>query len=836
MLNYRSVVLFLVGTCLRLTVFAQDTFVVKGTVRDKTSNAPILFSNVIAQPNGIGTTTNELGKYLLKIPVGRYELSASFVGYSNQSVLIDGTPNDTLTFDFVLQKKSTQIREFEVTDNALELNPMTKIDPKIVEQIPSPSGVFERTLSAQGLGVNFTSELSSQYSVRGGNFDENLVYVNGVQVYRPFLVRSGQQEGLSFINGDLVQDVSFSAGGFQAQYGDKMSSVLDITYKEPREFKASLAAGIMGASAHLEHASDNGLFTQIHGFRYRNNQSILGGLDTDGAYRPFFLDYQTFLTYTFSPEFKLSFLGNISSNSYTFIPQTRVADFGYINQALQLTVFYDGKEIDRFSNTTGALIGTYTPSIYTRLEFIASNFFSSEVETFDIEGAYRLSEIERDLGSDNFGNEAFTLGIGGFIHHARNFLNASVSALEHRGFFDKNEHHVRWGVRVQHEYIYDELSEWRTIDSAGFNVPALPDSLLVLSERYKATNELNSVRSNAFVQYNRDFTIGNGHKLQLVGGLRATHWTYNNELNISPRVNAVLQPNWNRKVTFTAAWGYYYQPPFYRELRDLNGVLNANIKSQKSEHFVLGSNVALKLWNRPFRFTTEAYYKKLSNLIPYELDNVRIRYYATNNANGFATGIDMKLNGELVKGVESYISLSIMNTKEDLVDDFYTLYLNQLGDTIIPGFTADNIAVDSIVLFPGAIPRPTDQRFMFNLFFQDYIPNNENFKVHLNLVFGSGLPFGPPTYDRYQDTLRIPPYRRVDIGFSALLLKEGRTPKKGNQLPWLKSLWLTGEVFNLLQINNVISYSWVKDVNSRSYAVPNYLTSRIVNVRLVAKF
>jgi hypothetical protein len=646
------------------------------------------------------------------------------------------------------------------------------------------------------------------------------VYVNGIEVYRPFLVRSGQQEGLSFVNTDMVSSILFSAGGFDAKYGDKMSSVLDITYKRPRANAASLKLSLLGATFHGEGTTNNGRLSYLIGARHKTNKYLFSSMDTKADYTPAFYDLQTFVNYELSTDWQISFLGNISKNQYTMVPKNRDTDFGTINEALKLKIYFEGQEVDKYETYFGALSTSYQPNTQLQLQFTTSAFQTFEQENFDILGEYWLYQLENNLGSDEFGDIAFDRGVGKYINHARNSLSARVINFSHRGNYNQDALKVDWGFRMQKEDIEDKISEWNLIDSAFFNFPHPADSIglpsnpnqqIVMSELLKTQINLSSYRNSGYMQVSKD--IGN---LTLNAGTRGSYWTYNEELLLSPRASLAYAPIWEKDVVFRAATGIYYQSPFYRELRTPKGTLNHNIKAQKSTHYVLAADYLFYKWGRPFKWITEVYYKDLENLIPYKVDNVRIQYLANDLSNGYATGIDIKVNGEFVPGVESWASLSVMKTAEDIVGDTKT---DANGNTIEVGY----------------IPRPTDQRVNFSMFFQDYIPNKPNYKMHLNLVYGTGLPFGPPDGEKHQDVLRIPDYRRVDIGFSAVLKSENKQSK----IKWLKpfkSIWISAEVFNLLDINNTVSYLWVADVSGREYAVPNYLTARQLNAKLILTF
>ena len=817
-----------------------QTATVTGTIKDDRGIA-LEGAYVTLKGESLAGSSNQAGIYAVQVPANKkITLIYSFIGHNSVEKSFNLSEGTTREFNVTLNFEAQDFTEFQFRDRRLDRPTLISIDPKTVDALPSPNAGVERTLLFQAIGVSSTNELSSQYNVRGGNFDENLVYVNDVAIYRPFLVRSGQQEGLSFINPYLVQSVDFSSGGFQAKYGDKMSSVLDVKYKTPQESLSGAVEGsLLGTSVFLANASKNYRFTQIHGFRYRTNQYVLNSLDTDGDYRPSFTDYQGYFTYDLTDDLELAFLGTYSNNRYQFIPETRQTEFGSVNEALRLTIFFDGQEINQFENYLGAFTTTYSPTKKLRLKFITSAWRSLENETYDVEGAYRLDELDRDLGSESFGDVAANRGIGGFLNHARNYLDAVVATAEHKGTYYADRATIDWGIKGQREWIQDEFNEWRMLDSAGFSIPQTPSDQIELYSVIRADNTIESNRLMGYGQYAREWDL-DSTLLNINVGARFNYWDFNQQLVGGPRLSASLVPNWKKDFTFRAAWGFYHQPPFFREMRDLNGEINENIQAQTSIHYVLGMDHVFEMWDRPFKFTTEAYYKDLRNLIPYEIENVRLRYYATNNSNGYATGLDFKLNGEFVKGIQSWVSMSIMQTEEDLEDDFFVNRFNAGGELIVPGFTFDQTAVDSNIVEPGFIPRPTDQRFRIAMFFQDYFPGNETFRMNLSFIFATGLPFGPPSYNRYEDILRIPAYRRVDLGISKQLLRDKDDKRKGLGLkkPFdhLENIWLSLEVFNLLQVNNTISYLWIRDVTDRTYAVPNYLTNRQVNLRLQVRF
>lgn len=739
-----------------------------------------------------------------------------------------------------------------IEDKAIRTHFIDVISIKNIQYIPSATGDFNAIIFSQ-LGVQQSNELSSAYSVRGGNFDENLVYVNDIEVYRPFLIHSGQQEGLSFVNSDMVSSVHFSSGGFEARFGDKMSSVLDIRYRKPREFGTTVSGGLTSGALHLEGASMEKGFTYLFGFRQKSNSYLLRTLDIKGDYKPLFLDAQTFITYEPTTEWEHNIFFSASQNTYRLMPQTRKSSFGTVNKALQLQVYFDGKEIDNYQTLMGAYSLIHRPEMKDlTLKLITSVFRTKENETFDLLGQYLLNELENDFGSNNFGQSAFNIGTGAFLHHARNYLDANVYNIEHKGNkqWIEKKRQIWWGIKFQKEIINDKINEWIFVDSAGYSLPNPQDSVgytdpsaqpyeyLVLEQTLKSKNNLNTQRLSGYVQHSWNWDTPDSNEITLTAGIRTSYWNLNKQLLVSPRITFAYKPKWKHDVLFKAASGYYHQPPFYRELRDFSGTIHTDIRAQQSVHFVAGTDINFKSWGRPFKFISEIYYKHLNHLIPYEIDNVRIRYYATNNSKGYVTGVDMKVNGEFVKGVDSWASMSIMKTEENITDDFYYIYLNSDGDTIIPGFTSNNKPTDSILKIPGYIPRPTDQRVTFGLFFQDYLPKLPRCKMHLNLLFGSGLPFGPPGLERYKDILRMPPYRRVDIGFSYEVIKEKIQEEMGMLLKknTFKSIWFSLEVFNLLAVNNVVSYFWVRDVSGRQYAVPNYLSNRLLNARIIVKF
>ena len=814
MLNYLYILVF---CCMSLSSIAQT---VEGYIRDDKGDY-LEKVNVSIVGKKKGTISESNGFYSLGVSANQFqELSFSFIGYKSKIVKIPMLKKgQTYTINIDLDILGIDIADVEINDQKTRTNTFESVNVKNVSVLPSTSGGVEGLIKTLP-GVSSSSELSSQYNVRGGNFDENLVYVNGIEVYRPFLVRSGQQEGLSFVNSDLVSSINFSAGGYSAKYGDKMSSVLDITYKQPKKFSASSTLSLLGVNAHAEGHDSTNAISYLVGIRHKSNQYLLNSLETKGEYKPRFTDVQALFSYAINPQWSMSTLLNYSNNKYHHIPSNSTTRFGTISVPLELRIFFEGQEIDQYETFFGAYDLQYTPLKNLKLNVIVSGFQTYESETFDILGQYWLSEVDNNPGSENFGEATFNIGVGSHLNHARNFLQATVFNAEHKGVLFKDNFEFRWGIKSQMEKIKDEINEWTLIDSADFSLPHPADSVgigiqnnvpFILDESLRTSINLASMRHNAYMQFSQ--SIG---RFDLTSGIRTAYWDLNDEYLFSPRVSIAYQPIWQNDIVFRASSGIYYQSPFYRELRDLNGVINRNIKSQKSVHYVLGFDYNFKIWQRPFKLVTEMYYKDLTHLIPYDIENIRIRYYATNNAVGYSTGIDFRLNGEFVKNIESWASLSILQTRADIVDDSYQVNGNNIE--------------------PGYYDRPTNQLVNFNLFFQDYLPKNPNFKMHLNLVYGSKLPLTAPNSYKGQYDFHLPDYKRVDIGFSAVLKKDKQTTKKWNPFNFTKNTWLSMEVFNLLNIDNTISYLWVKDTNGNQFGVPNRLTSRLINLKLHLEF
>ena len=825
-------------------LFAQGKASIYGTVRNEQGNA-VEYANVAVIGYAGGAATDSRGNYELTIPADtELTMVVSFIGYEKQMFKVFLKEGQRKELNVTMVGSAEELPDVEIVDKQIRHTNLQRLSPKAANEIPTLAGGVEDVLKTLP-GVASNNELSSQYSVRGGNFDENLVYVNGIEIYRPFLIRSGQQEGLSFVNSSLVSSILFSAGGFESKYGDKMSSVLDIQYKRPTDFGGSAEVSLLGAEGHVEGLSKNRRFTYLTGVRYKTNAYVLNRLETEGDYKPNFADVQALFTYKLSEKTELSLLGNYARNSYHVIPSSRQTEFGTISEAYRLNIYFEGQELDRFENYMAALSLDYYPKDNLKLQFIGSGYQTRESETYDVLGEYYIGRLENQIGEEQFGEVIEAQGVGGFLEHARNYLQASVFSLDHKGYLDLSKHYVQWGIRYQHEIIDDRLNEWELIDSAGYTIPEPPFTVgneapvynpqLEAYSGYRADTFFHSNRFSAFVQNTWNFHLGTANAY-LIAGIRGSYWDVNRQFIVSPRATLSVKPQWETDILFRLSAGYYQQPPFYRELRNLQGHINPSVRAQKSIHFVAGMDWDFKAWNRPFKFVSEVYYKILEDLVPYTVDNVRIRYYGDNMANGFAYGLDMKVNGEFIKGIDSWFSFSLLKTMEDLVGDNYWEYYNAEGEEIIPGYTEDQVATDSVQIFPGYIPRPTDQRVHFGLFFQDYIPGNPTWKMHIKLLFGSSVPFGPPDSPKYEHTYRMPPYRRVDIGFSKELIGGYSNFNRKNPLKYIESAWISFEVFNLFQIHNTISYIWVKDKNGREYAVPNFLTPRLFNLRLAVNF
>ena len=828
---YLSLFLLFTGFITR----SQDYAFIRGFISD-TSGTPLeQISIAVKELPKINTTTDRKGRYRLLVPA-QQKITIVFSGISvlpyQEELTLGKDAEKVLSPSLIL-------REYELS-GAVVSDQGKRQTASMVEVKQTDlaadimGGDITATLAMQALGVSKTNELSSNYTVRGGNFDENLVYVNDFEVYRPYLVRSGQQEGLSFANPYMVQNIKFNSGGFQAKYGDKMSSVMDVTYKRPKKFGGSVYGSLLGLGGHLEGCDKQQKFTFLIGVRQRLSQYVLRSLQTQGQYSPNFLDVQGYFTFLLHPQWSLEVLSSYARNQYDFVPVNRETTFGTVTNVKKVTMYFEGQESDRYQSLMNGIALNYTPNDKLKLKWLGSYYRNEEKESFDILGEYFLSQVEANLGRDNFGEEVFALGVGGLQDWARNELKSQVGYAGHKGTWFYKKHQLQWGVDYKREIIQDKISEWDRLDSAGYSLPYSDDSNVEVFSVLKSRFSLHSNRYAAFIQ--NTWRFGDTAQYSLNFGLRFQYWDVNQEPIVTPRLQFSFRPLKKHDLIFNLAIGTYYQPPFYREMRDLQGRVNTSLKSQKSLQAVAGINYAFKAWKRNFNFTTEVYYKYLWDLVPYEFDNALIRYYGRNNARGYATGIDLRLNGELVPDAESWISLSIMQTAEDILDDQYKAYFDSSGRELSNTPRNFNNIVDSSIIFPGYIARPTDQRVAFSMFFQDYIPRFPFIKLQISLVFATGLPFGPPDANRYKDQFRIPSYKRVDLGFSGKLWdpKWAKTKNLFNQ--GIKSIWLSFEVFNILDISNTVSYLWIRDVNNQQYAVPNYLTGRRFNGKLLINF
>ncbi|MBK8442489.1 MAG: carboxypeptidase-like regulatory domain-containing protein [Sphingobacteriales bacterium] len=815
---------------------------VYGTIRD-TNNDPIIGAYISDSLHHRIVQSDERGHYEIPLPADEYTtLTFRFVGYMphQEKVIVFGKEKKQV--NVILAANSININPFVVKDRRLNTGNINRIDPKQFEKLPNPSGNIERLIMLTQPGVFSNNELSAQYSVRGGNFDENLIYVNDFEVYRPFLIRSGQQEGLSFVNPDLVGSLAFSSGGFEARYGDKLSSVLDVKYKNPQRFGGSVSGSLLGFSAHLEGQALKKKLSYLVGFRNKSNRYLLNALPTSGGYQPLFYDIQSYLTYRLTPRWQLQFIGNYAFNRFQFIPESLESSFGTVSLPLRLRVAFDGQEQDQFASQMAGVSALYTSSNNRfSLKMLASAYNSRETERFNIIGSYFIGEVESDLGKEEFGQVVREFGVGSYHSWARNKLNANVANMGLRAGYDRINHYINAGLTVQKEWIEDQLNEWNRVDSADYNLPFSiyeSEDGITLQRVLKSVANIQVNRVNAFVQDRWSFDENDTYILTY--GLRASFGDLNNELLLMPRTQFTFHPNLRNDSTdlvFRLSSGFYHQPPFFREMRNRQGVVNTDLKAQKSWHWVAGMDYQFFMWQRPFKFTTEVYYKRLWDLVSYEIENVLIRYSGKNDATGYAAGLDMRLNGEFVQGVESWVTFSLLSTKEDLKDDFYYQYFDAEGNELFVGYSDPALFADTLLVTPGAISRPTDQHYNFTIFFQDYLRGKENFKVNLALILGGPLPFSPPGSVRFRNDFRSPIYGRVDIGFSALLHQRGKKelPER-HLLNRFEKAWIALEVFNLLGVPNTVSYSWVNDFSGRVWGIPNRLTTRRLNLRLTLDF
>ena len=817
----KQIIVLLMLFCIGFAANAQ-TARIKGIILDKNNN-PVEGVNINYQDKG--TTTNSNGFYVLTIPANqKVTLVFTHVSLKKATLILELRTNEDYEYNFQMSDSEDLLGEVIVTaGNRKRVEGLTSIEPAVIRTIPGANAGVENILKSLP-GVNSNNELSTQYSVRGGNFDENLVYVNEIEIYRPFLIRSGQQEGLSFTNTDMVQNVDFSAGGFQAKYGDKLSSVLDITYRIPTRYAAALEASFLGGSLTVEGVSKNQKWANITGVRYRDNSLLVNSQETESNFRPTFTDVQTYLTFTPNTKWQFGFLGNASQNKYNFEPLTRQTNFGTIDEPIALQVFYDGQENDQYQTLFGAVKTSYNIDDNNTLKFIGSAYHTQEQEYFDIFASYFLGEVDSNIGSETFGDVRFNRGIGTQLNHGRNDLDALIINTELKGFHKLGENTIEWGIKYTKEDIRDRLVEWEVIDSAGFSINPPRDfpvndqpynpyvGPLVPFQSVRATNFTTIDRLSGFAQWSRKSNLGNS-EVWYNAGVRMHQWQVTGEnldgksqMVFSPRAQLSIKPKWKKDMVFRASGGLYHQPPFYRELRGFNGKVRPNVKAQQSTHFVLGNDYSFKMWDRPFKLVSELYYKNLTDVNTYTLDNVRIRYIADNEAEAYVYGLDMRLNGEFVPGTESWFSFGYLKTEENYQDR-------------------------------GFIARPTDQRLKFGVLFQDYVPNIPSLKMYLNLVYNTGLPGGSPSYaDPYDYQLRLRDYRRADLGFQYVLTEKNELRSDGHWLKRFKDLSVGLEIFNLFNNQNAITNTWVRDVYTKTqYGVPNYMTTRVFNLKLTAR-
>ena len=785
----------ILATLLACTIsVAAQTFTLRGRVSDDNNN-PIELASVSCLSQGKATVTSLKGEFQLSLhSADSVVVRFSMLGYRTKTRVLH-RPKGTQTLQIVLYEESNALGEVNVTGQKIQSGQTQELSTDALKAIPSTTGNAVEELIQSQAGVSTHSELSSQYNVRGGSFDENSVYINNVEVFRPFLVRSGQQEGLSVINPDMVDRIGFSTGGFEAKYGDKMSSALDITYRRPRRFEANATASLLGASAYVGFA--NKKLAWANGVRYKTTRYLLGSLETNGEYRPNFLDYQTYLNFRPNKRWSVDFIGNISDNHYNFYPKDRETKFGTLDNVRAFRVYFDGQEKDRFRTFFGSLGLTRHYGDSTSVSLIGSAYSTSEQERYDIQGQYWLTQTET---SEN-------LGVGTYFEHARNYLKAHVESIKLLAKHTARQHNIEGGLTYKMEHIEEQSGEYEMRDSAGYSVPHTGKDLYMIYS-LRARNELNANRLEVYLQDTWRFRSAGEHTLFTLNyGVRFSHWNFNKESLLSPRVSLGIIPAFSHNMTLRLATGLYYQAPFFKELRDTSTVrgityatLNRKIKSQRSIHFIGGMDYRFSMNNRPYKFTAEVYYKLLDNLVPYSVNNVKVVYYGNNEASGHAAGLDLKLFGEFVPGSDSWVSLSLMNTR--------------------------------MKLNGRAIPLPTDQRYALNLFFTDFFPGTTRWKMSLKLAIADGLPFSAPHKELENNSFRAPAYRRTDIGMSYRLLDNQSRSRKSI----FRNIWLGVDCLNLLGINNVNSYYWITDVTSQQYAVPNYLTSRQFNARVQFEF
>ena len=824
---FRNILIVLLITLPALIFSQQQTAVVYGTITDENKN-PLSGVSITVNRANAGTISSDSGTYRIICTADRDVLLIySHSGFIAQQIKLRLQANQQYQLNILLVRNSSPLDSVTVrAENDRTEAGRISLDPSLTLNVPSPQGGIESLVK---LFVGSNNELTSQYSVRGGNYDENLVYVNDFEVFRPYLVRNGQQEGLSFINPELVKNVTFFNGGFQAKYGDKMSSVLDVVYRKPTKFAGSAYAGLLEQGLHVEGVSKNEKFTYLAGARNRDNRNLLSRQETQGNYVPSSWDVQGLFTYQLGLRASVELLANLSRTRFRLRPQfsqlTSSVFSPFFSANLGLDIFFEGQEDDRYSTNMIGLTFVHQPTPKLKLKWMAARFVNKEIEGIDITGAYLFGEREFDKSKPDYGLIVNPLGAGLYQTYARNRLNVGVWSVSHKGTLSLGKHFLQWGQSIEKQDIDDRLHEWEYLDSAGYNLP-YNDNDLQLSRYAHSLANLSIIRLSGYLQDN--IVFARIPALSLQAGLRYQYNDLNKEWLISPRVGLAWKPeSWRKDIVFRAAAGLYHQPPFYRELRDLNGNLNRDLLAQRSYQVIAGADYQFHTPRRPYRISAEAYYKNMERVVPYDIDNVRIRYTAVNEAKAYATGMDIRLFTELVKDAESWLSIGFMRTRENLENDFYYDYtLDSL-----------NQPVDSIQRAGGWFRRPTDRLFTAGLYLQDYLATNKNFRVYLNFLYGSNMPYNIPGSIKYRNALIIDPYIRIDIGFSALLVaKRAEKIKAPLYSNYLQNVWATLEVFNLIDRDNTISYMLIRDFSNTRFAMPNRLTPRLINLKLIARF
>ncbi len=820
-----------------ISCFAQTrSATISGRVIDE-NDKPLSKVSVVILGRSTGLTTNDSGQFSIKVPAGRsFAVVFTYSGYNEvqKNFYLSEAEEEKITVQ--MERGSKTLQDVVISDEKERTEAgLTKINPKSALALPSTTGGVEGMIK---ILVGSNNELTSQYSVRGGNYDENLIYINDFEVFRPYLVRSGQQEGLSFINPELAKNINFYTGGFQAKYGDKMSSVLDIQYKKPTAFGGSAYVSLLEQGLHLEGAAKKGKVSYLLGIRNRSNKNLLKSQETLGAYIPSSTDVQAFVTYKLNEKIQLEVLGTYSVTKFTLFPesaQKTTSVFSPLFTAnLGLDIMFEGQERDGYKTNLIGLSVLHTPNKKLRLKWMVSRFQNKENEHFDISGQYLFGDRDFDNTSSTYGQIVNPLGAGYYQNYGRNELNINVYNATLKGSYSAGRHFIQFGNSIEQANIDDKLKEWEYQDSAGYSLPHNP-AQLNLFRSLNSTADLSIQKYSGYIQDNIHFGKNN-RDITLQAGVRYNYNSLNKEFLISPRMQVSFRPTWKRDVIFKLAAGAYHQPPFYRELRRYDGTLNTNVKAQKSYQVVAGMDYNFKGFeSRPFRISTEAYYKSMSSVDVYDIDNVKIRYAGNNNAKAYATGFEARLFGELVQGAESWLSIGIMQTKENLDNDFYYQYKNAAGE-IITSKSTDQVPVDSIKNNVGYVRRPTDRLITAGLYLEDYLTTNKNFKFHLNLIYGSNMSYNIPNSVKYRNALTIEPYIRVDVGFSAQLLTEKSKRRSHSPFRSFDNIWASFEVFNLIDRRNTISYQLIKDFANNVYSIPNRLTPRLVNFKIVGRF